>query len=250
MTVSAIYHGTVRHRRFAERRREFEHGIAMAYLDLEELPRLLGGRLVAERLGMARFRRSDYFGQGPLADAVRSEVRAQAGSAPDGPVRVLTQLRSFGHCFNPVSFYYCFDQQERLAAVLTEVTNTPWGERQSYVLVRGQTRGRVLQGDSEKLMHVSPFFGMDQRYDWRIAEPADTLSVHIENHERETKVFDATLSLTRRELTKQSLAHTTARYPFATLRILALIYGHAAALRLKGVTTYPKPAKSGTVPYA
>lgn len=234
---SALYHGTVRHRRFAERERSFQHGLAMAYIDLDELPSLLGGRLVARTPGLVRFRRSDYFGTGPLDEAIRERV------GTDGPIRVLTQLRSFGHCFNPVSFYYCFDRSERLQALLAEVTNTPWGERQSYVLTRGDLRGGVLRGESEKLLHVSPFFGMDQRYEWRVAEPGRTLAVHIESHERGRRVFDATLSLERRELTRGSLAAMAARYPFATLRILTLIYGHAAAIRMRGIRMRPHPLR-------
>src|SRR5690348_7493066 len=104
MTASAIYSGVVRHTRFAEKQREFELPISLAYIDLEELPTLLGGKLVSERPGLVRFRREDYFGEGDLASA----VRAAAGVEGPGPTRLLTQLRSLGHCFNPVSFYYCF----------------------------------------------------------------------------------------------------------------------------------------------
>jgi DUF1365 family protein len=241
MSDSAIYFGDVRHRRFAEHQREFRHGLAMAYVDLDELPRLGIG---SSRPGLVRFRRSDYFGEGPLDVAVRDRIEADTGLRPDGPIRVLTHLRSFGHCFNPASFYYCFDRDERLQALLAEVTNTPWGERQSYSLVRGDRSGRVLRGQSEKLMHVSPFFGMDQRYEWSVAQPGETLSLHIQNREDGRVAFDATLSLARRPFTRRSLAAMTARYPFATLRILALIYGHAAAIRLRGIRTRPHPAKA------
>jgi uncharacterized protein len=242
---SALYTGTVRHRRFAERERSFRHGLALAYIDLDELPGLLGGMLVASRPGIVRFRRSDYFGTGSLDAAVRERIAAETGSAPDGPIRVLTHLRSFGHCFNPVSFYYCFDSSERLTALLAEVTNTPWGARQGYVLTRGERSGGVLHGQSEKLMHVSPFFGMDQHYEWRVAEPGITLSVQIENREHGQRAFDATLALKRQELTRQSLAAATARYPLATMRVLALIYAHAAAIRLSGIRAHPHPARSG-----
>ena len=33
------------------------------------------------------------------------------GRRPSGPIRVLTHLRYFGYIFNPVTFYYCFDEQ-------------------------------------------------------------------------------------------------------------------------------------------
>ncbi len=237
MSESAIYEGHVRHRRFAERHNEFSAGLALAYIDLDELPSLLGGRLVARTPGLVRFRRADYFGDPatPLADAVRE----RAGTT--GPVRLLTNLRSLGHCFNPVSFYYCFEPDgRRLAAVLAEVTNTPWGERHAYLLPQRVQRP-VVHGRSAKALHVSPFMGMTQHYDWSVATPGRSLSVHIENDEDGRKAFDATLSLTRRPLTPRSLAVTTARYPFATLRVLALIYAHAARLKLKGVPVHPHP---------
>jgi DUF1365 family protein len=242
-TASAIYEGTVRHRRFADRDNEFTTNIALAYVDLDELPNLpiAAGRLV-------RFERSDYLGDPdvPLADSVRDLVAERTGTRPEGPVRLLTQLRSFGHCFNPVSFYYCFDPSgDRLEAVVAEVTNTPWGERHAYALLREpDASGNVIRGDSTKELHVSPFFGMDHSYSWNVAAPGKTLSVHIENHRESGKAFDATLAMRRRELTPRTLAEVTVRYPVATGRMLALIYAHALGLKLKGVRVFPHPKET------
>ena len=241
VTASAIYEGTIRHRRFAVRPHEFSHRMALMYLDLGELDGLLGGRLAARR-GLVRFRRADYLGDPAiaLADAVRMEVEQQTGSAPTGPIRLLTQLRTFGHYFNPVSFYYCFTPEERLDAVVAEVTSTPWGERHAYVLVRGG-EGPVLADSLPKELHVSPFMGMAQSYRWRVSAPGATLAVHIESREHNQRAFDATLTLRRRPLTRGGMRRLTARYPAATLRVLALIYGHALALKLKGVPLHPRP---------
>jgi len=242
VTASAIYEGTIRHRRFAVRSHEFSHRVALVYLDLEELDGLLGGRLVADRPGLIRFRRADYLGNPSvgLADAVRMQVERRTGRLPTGPIRVLTQLRTFGHCFNPVSFYYCFTAQEQLEAVVAEVTSTPWGQRHAYVLTRAG-EGPVLTGSFEKRLHVSPFMAMEQRYLWRVAAPGPTLSVQIETQERERPAFDATLALRRSPFTGGRLVRLTARYPAATWRVLALIYGHALALKLKGVPLHPRP---------
>jgi DUF1365 family protein len=181
VTSSCIYEGVIRHRRL-EPRREFTHRLALAYLDLEELPRLLGGWLVSRRPGLVRFRRHDYLGDPavPLDRAVRELVSQRTGERPEGPIRLLTHPRSFGHCFNPVSFYYCFDPAgKRVQAVVAEVTNTPWGERHAYVLGAGHASGGVLNAQFEKAMHVSPFMGMDHRYQVRASTPGPTLSVHI-----------------------------------------------------------------------
>ena len=88
--------------------------------------------------------------------------------------------------------------------------------------------------------------GMDHVYEARATTPGQTLSVHIENTPDEgAPAFDATLSLARRELTAQSARQLTTRYPFATLRVLALIYGHAVGLKLAGARVFPHP-KPGT----
>ncbi len=224
MTHSAVYAGTIRHRRFAVRRHDLEHRVAMAYVDLDEVPDLLGGRLVARRPGLVRFRREDYLGDPatPLATAVRDLVAERTGAAPEGPVRLLTNLRTLGLCFNPVSFYYCFDSGEQLQAVVAEVTNTPWGERHAYVLDGG---GHVVRGEHDKAMRVSPFMGMDQRYAVAVGEPGPTLSVHIESVQEGDRAFDATLKLRRRPFSPT----------LSSLRVLPLIYGHAVVLRAKGV---------------
>jgi DUF1365 family protein len=239
--ASCIYEGTIRHRRL-EPRRSFEHRIALFYLDLDEVPGLLGGRLVARRPGLLRFRRRDYLGRGPapLAGAVRDEVERALGERPGGPVRVLTQLRSFGHCFNPVSFYYCLDADgDRVEAVIAEVTNTPWGERHVYVLPEGKA------GLSKRL-HVSPFMGMDHEYTVRAGRPGDALAVHIESRRRGELGFDATLALRRSELTRRSAARLAGRYPFANLRVLGLIYAHAIGLKLAGAPVHRHPKATAT----
>jgi uncharacterized protein len=242
VTASAIYEGTIRHRRFAVRAHELCHRIALVYLDLEELDGLLAGRLVAGHPGLVRFRRDDYLGDTRLglADAVRVLLERRTGSAPAGPIRLLTHLRTFGHCFNPVSFYYCFTPQEQLEAVVAEVTSTPSGERHAYVLERSG-EGPVLAASFAKALHVSPFMGMQQRYTLRAVAPGARLAVHIESRELGALAFDATLALRRVPLSSRNLARLTARYPAATLRVLALIYGHALALKLKGVPLHPRP---------
>ena len=243
MSASCIYEGTVRHRR-AQPRHELRHRLALAYLDLDELPQLLGGRLIARRPGLVRFRRRDYLGDPavPLDDAVREHVRAATGVRPSGPIRVLANLRSFGHCFNPVSFYYCMDSSgECVQALVAEVTNTPWGERHAYVLAsREGTRG-VIGGALAKALHVSPFMGMDRLYALRASTPGETLSIHIESAGAGEPGFDATLALERRPLTRATLARTTVRYPLASARVLALIYAHALRLWLAGARVHPHP---------
>lgn len=260
MTASAVYEGRVRHRRFEPVGHEFSYRLFLMYLDLDELPQVLDPfpLFSARRPAPARFRRDEYLGDParPLAECARDAVEAETGARPAGPVRLLTGLRYFGHCFNPVSFYYCFGPGgEQVEAVVAEVENIPWGERHPYVLARGEHQGSVLTDELDKNLHVSPLMGMDQTYSFRAGEPGPTLSVHIESRpaeseatagtnapgDRRPKALDVTLSLRRRELSRARLAWLLARYPAASLQTVAKIYGQALRLKLKGARYFPHP---------
>ena len=177
---SAIYFGRVRHRRMAPVLHEFSYRMFMLYLDLSELPRLFDRRWLWSARGpaLARFRREDHFGDPavPLADSVRDLVARETGVRPAGPIRLLTHLRYFGHVFNPVSFYYCFDKDDsRVETIVAEVNNTPWGEQHCYVLPQSMNAGQAGHGRyfPEKVMHVSPF--MEPRCYGREATRAEQL---------------------------------------------------------------------------
>jgi len=233
---------------------EFRYPLFMTYLDLDELPQLFDRPWLwsARRPAMAWFRRADHLGERSVAlrDAVGELVWKRTGTRAQGPIRLLTHLRYFGYCFNPVSFYYCYDAGgENVVAVVAHVTNTPWGESHPYVMAVSvpADRGSValMRGQFEKRLHVSPLMGMDQMYDWRLTEPSQRLSVHIESRgPGGERTFDATLSLARREITPSALRRALVRYPFLTARITARIYGQALRLRLAGARYHPHP-KSG-----
>jgi DUF1365 family protein len=241
---SCLYDGWVRHRRFSGVVHELQTVFFTAYLDLDELPSLFARSWLR---AVARFRRSDHLGDPdkPLIDEVRGLVAARTGRAPAGPVRLLTNLRYFGHCFNPVSFYYLFDEPgERVEAIVAEVTNTPWGERHAYVLSpdRDRPAGGVMSGSFAKEFHVSPFMGMDHTYSWRLTEPGEQLVAHIESERDGELFFDATLSLRRRELSPANMRRLLARHPMITLRSLRQIYTHGLRLKLKGARYFPNPS--------
>ena len=258
---SALYTGWVSHRRRAPRVHAFRYPLFMVWLDLAELGEVFRGRWFwgAERRALAAFRRADHLGdpQRPLADCVRELVAQRTGQRPRGPIRLLTHLRYFGYCFNPVSFYYCYDAADHdLQAVVAEVNNTPWGERHCYVLdaaqarARGMTPGADTEGrppvvrrwHSDKQLHVSPFMPMDMQYDWQLSTPAARLLVHMNCTRAAAPLFAATLALRRRPISGWTLAATLLRYPWMSARVITAIHWQALRLWLKRVPYHEHPS--------
>lgn len=248
MTFSAIYEGQVDHQRIEPRRHFFRQRLFMLYLDLEELPQLFAGRWFwsFQRRNLCWFRRADYLGDSnlPLRDCVLERVEQELGRRPTGPVRMLTHLRTLGYVFNPVTFYYCFDEQDQLEAIVAEITNTPWKERHSYVLdARTGGEGGMLSWRFDKAFHVSPFFDMDQHYVWSFSPPGERIDVRMVNLENKQTVFNVGLMTRRRPITARSLAGVLLRYPLMTFRVHLAIYWQAARLYLKRTPFFTHPDK-------
>jgi len=242
---SRIYEGVVRHRRVSPRHHEFHYRVAMPYLCLDELPDIFSTTRFWSARGpaLAEFRRSDFLGDPalPLQDEVRRRIHEVTGAVQSGPIYLLANLRYFGYVMNPIACYYCFnDDETRLEYVVAEVNNTPWNERHSYVLP-GPDAGVWLKTAFDKELHVSPFNPMAMRYHWRSNTPDRRLVLHMENRADGARVFDATLSLSARPITKGTLNKLLFRYPFMTAKVGLAIYWQALRLYLKGIPIYPHP---------
>ena len=249
---SCIYTGQVRHRRFSPTRNEFRYSLFMMYVDLAELPGLFNRRWFwsGNKFSLAWFRREDHVGKPGvrLDESIRQLVQRETGERPRGPIRLLTHFRYFGYCFNPVSFYYCFDESDsKLETIVAEVSNTPWNEKHCYVLSekRNEGNGSNKRYRFDKAFHVSPFMQMDHSYDWRFLKPGDNLNVHMENHHRDgngnEKIFDATMTMKRIPISSANLAKTLVRFPFMTGKVIAGIYLQALKLWLKNTPFYSHP---------
>jgi len=224
------------------------------YLDLDELPTLFRKRWFwsTSRPAFARFHRWHHLGSAdrPLDVAVRDLIESEAGRRPDGPIRLLTNLSYFGYCFNPVSFYYCFAADgETLEYIVSEVNNTPWGERDTYVMECTPFAGSsaAWRFKPEKKMHVSPFMPMDIEYDWVLSTPADRVSVSMANSKDGQRFFDTALTLNRKAINGRSLAGVLLRFPLQTFKVIISIYWEALRLWVKRCPVYAHPGKDKEV---
>ena len=217
----------------------------MMYLDLGELEEVLALSpwWSVKSWRPARFERSDYLGDPgiPLGDAVRNRIFEEIGERHSGPIRMLANLRYFGFNINPITCYYCFDETEKLKFIVSEVTNTPWKERNSYVL-KCDPEKRLQRINFSKEMHVSPFNPMEMTYRWCSNNPSKILSLNLETDFRGERHLDATLALKRREIDSASLAGILIEHPWMTAKVVASIYWQALKLGIKRTPFYNHPS--------
>ena len=217
----------------------------MTYFDISKVESLLPNSFLFKinKPALVSYYRSDYHGDTRLTldESVRKTVKEKTGTSLEGPIRLLTHLRYFGYCFNPVSFYYCFDKSDKkLEMIMAEVTNTPWNERHCYFITA--KKNKSFRQGLKKQFHVSPFWDMEHDYDWYFSDVSDSISVNMINYKEAKKVFDATLSLTvSKKLTNLNLFLSVLRFPFSTLMVYLRIHYQAFKLWVKGATFYDHP---------
>ena len=245
---SCIYEGNVRHRRFSPVKHHFTYKLFMLYLDLDELSNLFDDYWFwsCKRSNLAHFRRSDHIGNPnqALKDSAHDLVEAHCGNRPSGPVRLLTHLRYFGYRINPVSFYYCYDKQDKnVEAIVAEINNTPWGEQYAYVLDEGSNTGKEEEKcyRIDKAFHISPFMPMNQKYQWFFNSPCKQLNVHMQTYDDESTLFDATMNLSQTNISSANLSRVLIQYPFMTARVGMAIYWQALKLWGKQTPFHPHP---------
>ena len=251
---AGLYAGTLRHRRFHPRKHEFTYKLFMAWLDIDRIPEIMAVSpwTSYNRFNWASFEERDHFGDPgmSLRERVVQDARAHGISVPDGPIFLLTHFRYLGYCFNPISFYYCYDRGGHLDTVLAEVNST-FGESHNYWLSPKNRRpsANALHYRCPKAMHVSPFMGMNLDYDFVLTEPNDKLVAHMGASERGSasaspqEFFDATLTMERQPWTSRNLVVVLLRHPWMTAKVIAAIHWQALRLFLKRIPVVTHPGR-------
>ncbi len=243
---SALYTGTVMHAREAPAENVFSYPVCFYLLDLDELPSLDRRlRLFSYgRRNLVTLRNEDHLGdrRRSIRDNVLSFLFAAGIDLLGGRIMLLTNLRVAGYVFNPVSFFYCYRSDGTLECVIAEVNNT-FGEQFPYLLRPENeiANGRHRSYFTEKKLHVSPFFAMNQTYTLSFSEAAEHVHARIDLHEDGQRLFRATLSGERQPLNNRTLVRALARYPLMPVQVIGLIHWQAVKLFLKGVPFHGKP---------
>ena len=202
----------------------------------------------AKKPGLGWFKRSDYVGceSIPIKNYILNQVEEEIGFRPQGKVTLLSHIRMWGILMNPIAVFNCYRRSGKLAAMVLQVTNTPWGEQCLYVL-RANPDHYKQKFEFDKMMHVSPFNPMAMRYSCRYLNYQNQLVLHLENYENDARITDATLTMKGQPLTHKKLQQSVLLHPYMTVKVYYGIYRQALALFLKKNPLFTNPtAISGT----
>jgi len=240
---SHLYTGQLRHARTHEVAHSFAYRLHLFALDLDDLASLdrQSFWFGYNRIRPLALHDRDYLypGNAPLAAKVEQALAENGVDQTPARIVLVTALRQFHYVFNPVSFFYCFDQNNEVFCVLAQVNNT-FGETHLYVL-RPESSALVFQ--QPKAFHVSPFFPRTGRYGFRLSLPEQTLSLAITFClEADKPALQASFTGTAEPLTPRVLARTILLHPLRAVMTFPRILWQAGRLYFqKRLKVYPKP---------
>lgn len=245
-----IFYGKVMHKRLFPKVNAFTYGIYYLSLPLSNLEAQRDSwRFGVNSPGVMSFHAKDHGRRkkGTDLNGWAVEVLQTYGlHIPDVEIVLMSMPRILGYVFNPVSFWFCYDQEKSLRAVICEVNNT-FGETHSYICAHRD--GRQIKAtewmQAEKIFHVSPFLKREGTYRFRFDVQDEKAGIWIDYYAADGQKQLLT-ALTGRlvPMTRQTRRHAFWSYPLVTLRAIFLIHWQAVKLLLRGIKYIPKPLQN------
>ena len=245
MNPLAIYQGTLSHSRRTPVEHRFHYRVFQIWMDVKQ-PSLIDDISrwwSSHRFNLVRFDRNNYLpGENDLHQAVCDQILSHTGKEFSGDVYLLANLTYWGHCYNPVSFFACYEEG-KLVYFISEIHNTPWGERFCYVheVEELSSQDTVHVAHFDKQFHVSTFMPMGLKYQWKYRVSPDKIKVAMNLTQDSEPVFNATLNLDGKVLDQKQANWLPFKYPFMCAKVLYAIYWQALKLWLKKVPFYRHP---------
>lgn len=238
---SALYDGQVMHQRFGDVPYRFKYRVLGLKIDIdrfEEEVRPLRW-LSLNRFNLIQVNTADFGARNGQAwrEWINELLKQYAINTPPNRVELVCIPRVLGMAFNPLAVWYAFDANNRLIAIIGEVSNT-FGQWHHYVLAnQGQPldeQAHTIQSCAEKRFHVSPFIGMNSHYEFRFATPGEHYRLGIKQFEDGAPRLLATQSGKQQPLKDSLLLKAFLRFPFHALKVLGLIHWWALKIWLRG----------------
>ena len=245
MINSCIYCGSVIHKRFKPKEHFFKYKVFSLFLDLSELNELDDklNFFSLNKFNLISFHEIDHGNRdgSSLLDWVKNNLSKNNVSTVNIKVKLLCYPRILGYVFNPLSVFFVYDQNENLISILYEVKNT-FGEQHTYFF-KVENQNKLIQNNCSKKFHVSPFIEMNCNYFFKILNPAQKLSVIIDQYDQKGKILFASQDGERSDLTSNNLMKSYLKHPLMTFKIISAIHFEAFKLWMKGIKFIKKKFK-------
>lgn len=233
------------HARLAPVRHEFQYNIYTYCFDIDRLAELDSNLKCFgyNRWSLTSIFDKDYltWGDEPIRVKLERYLQSRGFNEPLEKCFLVTSPRYAGYVFNPVSFYFCYNERRQLRYFISEINNT-YSERHIYVVEpRVDGKGKY-HARNEKAFHVSPFFSLDYDYEYTFSDIRDKLDIRINLLQDGAVCFVSRVWGDNIELTNRRQVGMIARYPLRPLMTMPLITWQA--LRLFGqrrLPVLPKP---------
>ena len=245
MTNSCIYNGSVIHKRFKPKKHFFKYKVFSLFIDLSELNEL--NRKLKffsiNKFNLISFYEKDHGERdgSSLINWVKLNLSNNNISSENIKIKLLCYPRILGYVFNPLSIFFIYDKNDKLISILYEVKNT-FGEQHTYVF-KVDSDEKLIQNNCSKKFHVSPFIEMNCNYFFRILNPVESLSVIIDQYDKEGKILFASQDGKRTDLTNKNLMNSYLKHPLMTFKIISAIHFEAFKLWIKGIKFVKKRLK-------
>lgn len=240
---SCLYRCKVRHSRTKPKQHRFAYDCFVFCIDLDEIPKLSKKLRLFAHNSRAPYalRDSDHLeiGGSTIRENVESFLRIKGVSTEPGRIDLVTNLRTWGYVFNPVSFYFVYDKEQQPLCVVAEVANT-FNEQKLYLVESRNEKTGTFRQSHKKLFYISPFSSPDTHLNFALNPPEDRISLSITENDSEGTYFISSLQGKRTELSDTNLLRYTLRFPFITLKVIAAIHWEAARLYLKKIPFFRK----------
>ena len=241
--AAELYVGQTTHVRFKPQPHKFRYGVFQLLIDVDDLTAAFAGLRTfgVGRFGLFGFNARDHGARDgqPLRIWVESKLTEAGLTATAAQIRLLCFPRILGFVFNPLSIFFVYDADHRLEAVIYEVNNT-FGQTHAYV-TPATGEGDERQ-EADKAFFVSPFYGVEGGYRFRLSPPGKSFDLVIGKQLAGETDFVATLSTSRRPLTDGAMMKLFFAMPLMTLGVVVAIHWEALRLWFKGAHFYSRPS--------
>jgi DUF1365 family protein len=231
---SCIYNGEVTHTRFKPVRHFLKYKTFSLLIDLDEINELDSRISIFShnKFNVFSFYDKDHGERdgSNLKEWVLSNIRKFNIEGKINKIKLLCYPRIFGYVFNPLSIFYCYEN-DKLKAIFYEVKNT-FNEQHTYIF-KIKNNDEIIQ-KCKKRFYVSPFMDMESYYNFKLINPNNKLSVLIKQTDLTGTILTATQTGDKKEFNLKQLIKNFFKYPLMTIKIISSIHYEALLLWKKG----------------